>query len=89
MRYLKALHNEINLVSQKLGGKLKASTAYFGGGTPSYLEPKQIEDLFTHLFNSVEFDNNAEITFELHPGIMRQSNHEGDHSISGANCCVF
>ena len=58
-QYLDALGKEINLNYH--GENLK--TIYIGGGTPSILEPKQIEKILLPL----KFSKNTEITIELNP----------------------
>ena len=57
--YLKALEQEINSVYT--GEVLK--TLYFGGGTPSLLEPEEFYNIIKH-FN---ITNSTEITAELNP----------------------
>lgn len=42
-------------------------TIYFGGGTPSLLEPKQISELITHSKEIFQVCENAEITLEVNP----------------------
>ena len=43
-------------------------TLYFGGGTPSLLEPQQLRRIFTALRQSFDLDAGAEITLEAAPG---------------------
>ncbi len=42
---------------------------YFGGGTPSSVEPKFIESVMTAIKNNFEIDENAEITIECNPAL--------------------
>lgn len=74
--YLNALLTEIDLIHNKLEGSIKAHTIYFGGGTPSYLRPQELEALFTHLWSRIQISNATEISFELHPGVIRQADYE-------------
>src|SRR5688572_22327863 len=46
----------------------KVDTIYFGGGTPSLLDPPQLERILTTLHNHFEIDAVAEITLEINPG---------------------
>ncbi len=46
--------------------KIKYDTIYFGGGTPSILNPSLIEDILTEL----TFDENTEITLEVNPATV-------------------
>jgi oxygen-independent coproporphyrinogen III oxidase len=43
-------------------------TVYFGGGTPSLLEPSQLRRIFTALRQTFQITPNAEITLEAAPG---------------------
>ena len=43
-------------------------TVYFGGGTPSLLEPEQLRRIFTALRGEFSIDAEAEITMEAAPG---------------------
>lgn len=43
-------------------------TVYFGGGTPSLLEPEQLERIFAALHEQFVIANDAEITLEAAPG---------------------
>jgi oxygen-independent coproporphyrinogen III oxidase len=69
-RYLTALHRELELVTDMVDRPTRAETVYFGGGTPSYLSANQITELFHKLRRQVDILPGAEITFELHPGVI-------------------
>jgi oxygen-independent coproporphyrinogen-3 oxidase len=45
-------------------------TIYFGGGTPSLLEPAQIEKILNKLSQSFKISSNFEITLETNPGTV-------------------
>lgn len=74
-RYLEALHKEIELVKSRLG-EVNVKSLYFGGGTASYLHAEQINNLFLQLKKHFNFTNETEITYELHPGVIRQNDYE-------------
>lgn len=57
-RYIDSLVNEIRLYP-----KIKYDTIYFGGGTPSLLEPFQIKKILDEL----DFDKDTEVTLEVNP----------------------
>ena len=57
--YIKSLIKEVKFLYKN--EKLK--TLYFGGGTPSLLEEKELEEIL----NCFNFDSNTEITLELNP----------------------
>ena len=63
-KYLEALEKEIKVRYQ--GEKIK--TIYIGGGTPSSLNIKQLEKLFT-ILKIFSFSHNYEFTFEVNPDI--------------------
>ncbi|MDA3627068.1 coproporphyrinogen-III oxidase family protein [Saccharopolyspora oryzae] len=79
-RYVGALLDDISGVQQRVSAEspegLNASSIYFGGGTPSYLKAPQINRLFEHLWKNVRTRPDTEITFELHPGVVRQPDYE-------------
>lgn len=47
-------------------------TIYFGGGTPSLLEPAQIEKILNKLSQSFKISSNPEITLETNPGTVNK-----------------
>ncbi|WP_245574090.1 coproporphyrinogen-III oxidase family protein [Amycolatopsis nigrescens] len=75
-KYVETLKRDITMaresVAAQVSGGLHASSVYFGGGTPSYLRPHQLADLMKHLWGNVGTSPDTEITFELHPGVVRQ-----------------
>lgn len=42
-------------------------TIYVGGGTPSLLSPKQVENLFCGIGKAASFDEKSEVTVEMNP----------------------
>lgn len=69
-RYVRALQRELSTVRDTVRGPIVAETIYFGGGTPSYLNPEQIRDLFGGLRQHVQVPTGCETTFELHPSVI-------------------
>lgn len=70
--FLWALKKEISLRKDylKFHQTYKATpihSVYFGGGTPSILTQKDINEIFDHLNQYFVIDNNAEITLEANP----------------------
>lgn len=51
-------------------GKIKVSTVYFGGGTPSLLSSCQLEKVISALKNVFDFEDNVEFTVEANPGTL-------------------
>lgn len=48
-------------------GTAKIETIYFGGGTPSLLSKKQLEQIFESIYKHYEVTQNAEVTLECNP----------------------
>jgi oxygen-independent coproporphyrinogen III oxidase len=73
-QYVKALCTEIDLVSQLevMGGR-PFRFVYFGGGTPSFLSPKQLTSLVDRLRQSIDWKDAEEVTFECEPGTLSQA----------------
>jgi oxygen-independent coproporphyrinogen-3 oxidase len=62
-RYVRALEREIRLA----GDGSDADTVFFGGGTPSLLEPQEIGRLIDACRNGFDLADGAEITLETNP----------------------
>ena len=72
--YVSALSREIELVSQlPVMGDRPFRFVYFGGGTPSFLSPKQLTSLVDRLRASINWDQAEEVTFECEPGTLSES----------------
>jgi oxygen-independent coproporphyrinogen-3 oxidase len=72
-QYVTTLCDEIAHVSEAaaaLGAELPrvVDTVYFGGGTPSLLEPEQMRRIFTALGGELALEHGAETTLEAAPG---------------------
>jgi oxygen-independent coproporphyrinogen III oxidase len=59
-------------IATAMGGTLgrKADSVYFGGGTPTTLQPAQLERIFGALRQEFKIDPEAEITVECAPGSL-------------------
>src|SRR5215813_2435181 len=64
-RYVRAVVAE-TAASREAGARV--DTIYFGGGTPSLLDPSQLERILSALHEQFEIDTAAEITLEINPG---------------------
>lgn len=64
--YVEALKKEIVLRKNYLGGEM-VETIYFGGGTPSLLSVKNIEEILELLNKNYEIISSPEITLEINP----------------------
>lgn len=71
--YIDAVVQEMRLYAEHpfLGGR-KPRFVYFGGGTPSYLSPKQLTELTDGLKSVLPWDEVEEVTFECEPGTLQE-----------------
>jgi oxygen-independent coproporphyrinogen-3 oxidase len=67
--FLSALRREISLQG-KYGDQTTFTTVFFGGGTPSLLEPGQIETILAGLRATFSITPGAEISLEANPGTV-------------------
>jgi oxygen-independent coproporphyrinogen III oxidase len=74
--YLDALKREIDHVSAMVSSKRRASQFHWGGGTPTYLSPDQLEELFTHARERFAFGPDAEIGLEIDPRVTTHAHLE-------------
>jgi oxygen-independent coproporphyrinogen III oxidase len=74
--YLAALKREIDHVSQRVSKKRAVSQFHWGGGTPTYLTPAQLEDLFGHASERFTFAPDAEIGIEIDPRVTNRAHLE-------------
>ncbi|MFK7779958.1 MAG: radical SAM protein [Candidatus Gracilibacteria bacterium] len=64
--YLEYLYNYLNEYKEIFKGYTFRGL-YIGGGTPSMLSLKQIDDLLLYIFENFKFSENGEKTFEVNP----------------------
>ncbi len=71
--YVDSAIRELELYAAKpfLGAR-KPSFIYFGGGTPSYLSVKQLEELTSRMKSLLPWDAAEEVTFECEPGTLTE-----------------
>jgi oxygen-independent coproporphyrinogen-3 oxidase len=67
--YVERLKRETELVASLLGSRRRVTQYQWGGGTPTYLTPRQIRDLFSHFASLFEFEPGAEIAVEVDPRV--------------------
>ncbi len=65
--YLVTLRKEIDRLARYIGKKRLVTQMHWGGGTPSYLSPTEIEDLFSFLRGKFRFAPDAETSVEIDP----------------------
>jgi oxygen-independent coproporphyrinogen-3 oxidase len=67
--YLATLKREIEHVSQRVSRSRGVAQFHWGGGTPTYLTPAQMEDLFGFTAERFSFAPDAEIGIEVDPRV--------------------
>jgi oxygen-independent coproporphyrinogen-3 oxidase len=70
--YVAALQREMGLRRERLAGDVTAPTLYFGGGTPSLLEPRLVARLIEEAARLFALEGDAEITLEANPGTVNR-----------------
>ena len=68
-RYVRAVTKEISN-SSVIAERPRIDTIYFGGGTPSLLNPHQLESLLSAVKGRFCVEDNVEITMEMNPGTV-------------------
>ena len=74
-RYVNALEREIDLVAAKLAGRPLAQL-HFGGGTPTFLAPADLERIVRAVFHHFPVQPGAELGIEIDPMITRREHLE-------------
>ena len=74
--YLEALKREIDHVASRVSGERPVIQFHWGGGTPTYLTPAQMEDLFEYARERFSFAPGAEIGIEVDPRVTTQAHLE-------------
>jgi oxygen-independent coproporphyrinogen III oxidase len=67
--YLDTLKEEIDHVGQRISRTRQVTQFHWGGGTPTYLSPEQIEDLFSYTQQRFSFAKDAEVGIEIDPRV--------------------
>lgn len=71
-RYVAYLKKEIELLRAAIHPKRRVTQLHWGGGTPTHLNPGEIEDLKSAINNAFTFDEDAEQSCEIDPrGLTR------------------
>ena len=84
-RFLSALLSEIDLVGEAAwAGDVTIGTVFFGGGTPSLLEPIELETILDRLRKRFALDPGAEVTVECNPESLTRAKAEG-YRLAGVN----
>ena len=71
--YKTALLKEINYYADLYAKDRNIKSIYFGGGTPSLMEPAYLNNIITHVKKTFNVDGRAEISMETNPGTVFDS----------------
>lgn len=71
--YLEALAHEMDAVAHLLGDRRDVSQIHWGGGTPTFLEPRQIEALWAALTRRFRLLPDAEVAVEIDPKVTTRA----------------
>jgi len=74
--YLEVLKRETERVSRSISKDRPVVQFHWGGGTPTYLSPEQIEDLFEFTRDRFHFAPDAEIGIEVDPRVTSRAHLE-------------
>lgn len=65
--YLDAVIQHVNQMAALISKERPVHQMHWGGGTPNYLSPQQVERLWTAIANQFQFDPQAELSIEVNP----------------------
>ncbi|MFQ5510312.1 MAG: oxygen-independent coproporphyrinogen III oxidase [Candidatus Krumholzibacteriia bacterium] len=65
--YLSHLRKEIDLVAGLMGADRRVVQMHWGGGTPTFLTPVQIQETVAHIRKRFHFAGDAEVSIEIDP----------------------
>jgi oxygen-independent coproporphyrinogen III oxidase len=68
--YLAAIKKEINFYAEQYAQDRNIISIFFGGGTPSFMEPGYIGEIINEVRKNFSINDNVEITMETNPGTV-------------------
>jgi len=72
-RYLEHVMREVDLLARHLPRRRRVSQMHWGGGTPTYYPPADLERLFNALAQRFTFTDDAEIGIEVDPRVTSEA----------------
>ncbi|MFA5957485.1 radical SAM family heme chaperone HemW [Hyphomicrobium sp.] len=75
-RFLSAYKREIDWVTDRIGSRV-ATSVFFGGGTPSLMQPSTVGAIIEHIAKRWGIAHDAEITLEANPGSVEAARFRG------------
>lgn len=82
-RWLRAFEAEIDRAADRITAP-PLQTIYFGGGTPSLMQPETVDGILSHLHRRFAWANDVEITLEANPSSVESDRFRGYRS-AGVN----
>jgi oxygen-independent coproporphyrinogen-3 oxidase len=82
-RFLRAFHREIGTIAERVRGRT-VSTIFFGGGTPSLMQPSTIAGILNSIARQWRVAADAEITLEANPTSVEAARFRG-YRVAGVN----
>lgn len=67
--YVDHLKREIDWISAEVDRSRKVEQLHWGGGTPTYISPQQIEDLYSYIEARFSISPTAEVSIEIDPRV--------------------
>jgi oxygen-independent coproporphyrinogen-3 oxidase len=68
-RYLEYVERELGMLADALGARRRLIQYHWGGGTPTYLSPGQMEQLHGVVRRHFDIDDGAEVAIEVDPRV--------------------
>lgn len=75
-RFLSAYKREIDWIADRVGAR-GATSIFFGGGTPSLMQPATVAGILDHIAKRWGIAKDAEITLEANPGSVEAARFRG------------
>jgi oxygen-independent coproporphyrinogen-3 oxidase len=71
-RYLATLGRELAMTAARLGRRRTLTRLHFGGGTPTFLDERQLEQLWSDITTQFTVAADAEVAIEIDPVVTRK-----------------
>lgn len=71
--FLKSIKKEIEYYSDFFSQDRIFTSIFFGGGTPSLMSPKYLDEIIISLKKNFKISDDVEITMETNPGTVNKS----------------
>jgi oxygen-independent coproporphyrinogen-3 oxidase len=69
-QYIDSINNEIKLFKDSSYSKFSYGSLFFGGGTPSFIQTDELEQILNHIYSGFDISMDAEITIECNPNSL-------------------